>query len=74
MIQEKTVRVRLIDHKGIMLYEDYHDTVGEYCVFENNFKITKAKIEGKGWLKFVDFQDYMLKIHKNTNYFSVLFE
>jgi hypothetical protein len=74
MIQEKTVRVRLIDHKGIMLYEDFHETVGEYCFFKDNFKITKVKVEGKGWLRFSDFQEYMLKMYKKTNYFLVLFE
>lgn len=74
MIQEKSVRIRLFNSKGVMLYEDYHDVVGEYCLFENNFKISKAKIEGKGWLRFNNFQDYMMKTHVKANLFLVLFE
>jgi hypothetical protein len=74
MIQEQTVRIRLLDNKGVMLYEDFHETVGEYCLFENNFKISKAKVEGKGWLRFNQFQDYMMKTHIKANLFSVLFE
>ncbi len=74
MIQEQTVRIRLIDTKGLMLYENNHDSVGEYCFFDNNFKINKVKVEGKGWLKFIDFQDYMMKTYTKANLFLVLFE
>ncbi len=74
MIQEQTVRIRLIDTKGLMLYENIHDSVGEYCFFDNNFKISKVKVEGKGWLRFIDFQDYMMKNHIKANLFLVLFE